>query len=98
MKYSKYLAIAAAALMMGACSDDFLDKEPSKNASEEQVQDAIKRDPEAINSFISGYYMNLYSPEAQMSHDDFGLKAFELATDFMGSDMAYKTSRFFVYD
>ena len=98
MKYSKYLAVAAAALMMGACSDDFLDKEPTKNASEDQVMDAIEQDPEAINAFISGYYMNLYAPEAQQSHDDFGLKAFELATDLMGSDMAYKTSHFFVYD
>lgn len=38
------------------------------------------------------------SPEAQQSHDDFGLKAFELATDLMGDDMAYMTSHFFVYD
>ena len=27
MKYTKYLAILAAAFMMGSCSDDFLDKE-----------------------------------------------------------------------
>lgn len=30
MKYTKYLAILAAAFMMGSCSDDFLDKEPSE--------------------------------------------------------------------
>ena len=34
----------------------------------------------------------MFSPEAQQSHDDFGLKAFELATDLMGDDMAYMTS------
>ena len=37
MKYTKYLAILAAAFMMGSCSDDFLDKEPSENASEDQI-------------------------------------------------------------
>lgn len=39
MKYTKYLAILAAAFMMGSCSDDFLDKEPSENASEDQIKD-----------------------------------------------------------
>lgn len=98
MKYAKYLVVAAAAFCMQSCSDDFLDKEPSKNASLEQVQEAIDQDPEALNAFVSGFYKNLYDPEARDSHDDFGLKAFELATDLMGEDMAYKTSHFFIYD
>ena len=38
MKYTKYLAILAAAFMMGSCSDDFLDKEPSENASEAKLK------------------------------------------------------------
>ena len=41
MKYTKYLAILAAAFMMGSCSDDFLDKEPSENASEDQIKDLL---------------------------------------------------------
>ena len=98
MKYTKYLAILAAAFMMGSCSDDFLDKEPSENASEDQIKDLLDKDPTAIQAYITGYYKNMFSPEAQQSHDDFGLKAFELATDLMGDDMAYMTSHFFVYD
>ena len=89
MKYTKYLAILAAAFMMGSCSDDFLDKEPSENASEDQIKDLLDKDPTAIQAYITGYYKNMFSPEAQQSHDDFGLKAFELATDLMGDDMAY---------
>ena len=84
MKYTKYLAILAAAFMMGSCSDDFLDKEPSENASEDQIKDLLDKDPTAIQAYITGYYKNMFSPEAQQSHDDFGLKAFELATDLMG--------------
>ena len=92
MKYTKYLAILAAAFMMGSCSDDFLDKEPSENASEDQIKDLLDKDPTAIQAYITGYYKNMFSPEAQQSHDDFGLKAFELATDLMGDDMAYMTN------
>lgn len=98
MKYSKYLMLLAIPAFMASCSSDFLDKDVSENASEEQIQDAINRDPAAIDAFISGYYKNLFNPEAGQSHDDFGLKAFELATDLMGGDMAMNTQAFFVFD
>lgn len=51
MKYTKYLAILAAAFMMGSCSDDFLDKEPSENASEDQIKDLLDKDPTAIQAY-----------------------------------------------
>ena len=86
MKFLKYITLCAAALTLGSCADDFLDKEPSEYASEDQIKEVIERDPSAIQAYITGYYKNLFSPEAQQSHDDFGLKAFELATDLMGDD------------
>lgn len=98
MKYTKYLAVLSAALMMGSCSSDFLDKEPSESASQEQIEDLLSKDPTAVQAFITGYYKNTFAPEAMSAHDDFGLKAFELATDMMGDDMAYMTSHFFVFD
>lgn len=98
MKYSKYLMLLAIPAFMASCSSDFLDKDVSENASEEQIQDAINKNPAAIDAFISGYYKNLFAPEAQKAHDDFGLKAFELATDLMGGDMAMNTQAFFVFD
>lgn len=98
MKYSTYLCALAASVCMASCSDDFLNRLPSENASEESVEDAIERDPSAVQGYITGYYKNLFAPEAQMSHDDFGLKAFELATDMMGGDMAMLASNFFVFD
>lgn len=98
MKYSKYLMLLTIPAFMASCSSDFLDKDVSKNASEEQIQDAINKNPAAIDAFISGYYKNLFAPEAQKAHDDFGLKAFELATDLMGGDMAMNTQAFFVFD
>ena len=98
MKYTKYLWILAATACMTSCDEEFLNKVPTANASEEAVEDAIKRDPSAVQGYITGYYRNLIAPEAQASHDDFGLKAFELATDLMGSDMTMIVSDFFIND
>ena len=98
MKYTKYLAILAAAFMMGSCSDDFLDKEPSENASEDQLKICLIKILQLFKHILQDITKIMFSPEAQQSHDDFGLKAFELATDLMGDDMAYMTSHFFVYD
>ena len=58
MKYTKYLAILAAAFMMGSCSDDFLDKEPSENAS------AVKT---ATGTFVG----QLLRSEIRISHQAF---------------------------
>ncbi len=98
MKYTKYLAIMAAAWTLSSCGDSFLDKEPTQNASEDQLKALLAKDPTNIKAYISGFYKNMFNPEARASHDDFGLKAFELATDLMGGDMAYRTRHFFVYD
>lgn len=98
MKYIKIAALSAVLAFTTSCSDSFLDTDPTQNASNDQVQDLLAKDPSKIQAFISGFYSNLFAPESQAAHDDFGLKAIELATDLMGADMAYYTSHFFVYD
>ena len=62
-----------------------------------KFKDLLDKDPTAIQAYITGYYKICFSGSTA-NHDDFGLKAFELATDLMGDDMAYMTSHFFVYD
>lgn len=54
MKYSKYILWLAAPFLFASCGDDFLNRLPSENASEEQVQDAIERNPDAIKGYITG--------------------------------------------
>lgn len=99
MNYIKIFTILVIAPFFAiSCSGDFLDKEPSENASEEQIKELLEKNPGAIQAYITGFYKNLFDPESGASHDDFGLKAIELATDMMGEDMAYLTSHFFVYD
>ena len=48
-----HISILAAAFMMGSCSDDFLDKEPSENASEDQSKDLLDKDPTACLLYTS---------------------------------------------
>ena len=48
MKFLKYMALCAAAFSLGSCADDFLDKEPSEYASEDQIKEVIETDPSAI--------------------------------------------------
>ena len=99
MNFIKNIALCGVVCCLTAsCGDDFLDKMPSENASEDQINDILGTEPEAIQAYITGYYANLFKPESQDAHDDFGLKAIELANDMMGSDIAYYTSHFFVYD
>ena len=67
MKYTKYLAILAAAFMMGSCSDDFLDKEPSENASEDQIKDLLDKDPTAIQAYITLSLIHISEPTRPLS-------------------------------
>ena len=36
---------------------------------EDQIKDLLDKDPTAIQAYITGYYKNMFSPEAQQSHD-----------------------------
>lgn len=97
MKYTKYLAILAAAFMMGSCSDDFWTRNLQKMHQRTKLKICLIKILQLFKHTLQDI-TKYVSPEAQQSHDDFGLKAFELATDLMGDDMAYMTSHFFVYD
>lgn len=98
MKKIKYIILAVLPLLMVGCSSSFLDTDINENASSDQISKEIARDPNKLKGFLSGNYKNVFAPEAQASHDDFGLKALQLAMDLMTDDIAYKTSGFFVFD
>lgn len=98
MKKIKYILLIALPLLGVGCSSSFLDTDLNERASQEQINEALKQNPDKLNAFTSGMYKNVFSPEAQKSHDDFGLKGLQLATDMMTDDMAYQATSFFVYD
>lgn len=98
MKKLKYILLLALPLLGVGCSSSFLDTDLNENASEEQINEALKQNPDKLKAFTSGMYKNVFAPEAQQSHDDFGLKGLQLATDVMTDDIAYLSSSFYVFD
>lgn len=84
--------------LLSGCSDSFLDTLPTDTVTDEQVKDKLAKDPSYFQAYITGFYKNLFYPESMAEHDEFGLKALSLATDFMTDDMARLMEHFFFFD
>lgn len=101
MKSIKYTGLALTSLMVfAACQDDFLENDPTRFSSEEDVNKTMQLDPSNVQAYVTGAYFNLYcGGDYRMSHDDFGLPAIKLATDLNCEDIAYpRDQHFFCYD
>lgn len=98
----KYIKLKTVALFLitsigfSSCSDSFLDSTSSDIVTPDEMGNADMNT--AAKSFLSGAYVSLFNPDAQASHDDFGLRAIQLATDFMSDDIAFPNPGFFQYD
>lgn len=95
--YTVILSIITITSLTTSCSSDFLDPESTDVVSNEQI---VSGDPlKTAKSFLGGAYKQLFDNYWQMSHDDFSLKAIDIATDMMCEDMAvYNGGYFFRFD
>ncbi|MCU4157816.1 RagB/SusD family nutrient uptake outer membrane protein [Carboxylicivirga sp. A043] len=95
----KQLYILGLLALLTACSDDFFNHEPTDKASQEQIDELLVTDPEAVVSIakanVAGIYTDMF--KYRTSHDDFGVKAMELGSDMMTDDIAYNRG-WFVFD
>lgn len=75
---------------VSSCKKSYLDEEPSKQISPEQIADAAKQDPALIGGMVSGLYSTMYNTGTggTTGHDDFGQKGFDIFSDMLSSDMA----------
>jgi starch-binding outer membrane protein, SusD/RagB family len=89
MKIGFYIATAFALLMLGGCGDDFLDKKPNEQLSQQQIEEASKTDLSLLNGYVAGIYANMYKTETggTTDHDDFGQKGYDIYSDMLSSDM-----------
>lgn len=89
MKKSFYIASVFSLLMLSGCGDDFLDKKPSEQLSQEQIEEASKTDLSLLNGYVAGIYANMYKTETggTTNHDDFGQKGYDIYSDMLSSDM-----------
>lgn len=97
---SLFSALLAAALLMTACSEDYLETTPTHVLDQESVNDVMQSDPAQVQAYVTGALLNTYcGGDYWTSHDDFGLPAIKLATDLMCDDIAYTNdNHFFCYD
>lgn len=100
MKNLKKIALFCATMALTAsCSQDFLEPEVKNYVTEEQKKELAK-DPTVLQNMVTASLSASYNTLQQYwnSHDDFGLRAFQLATDMMTADLAYLRPSWFRYD
>ena len=75
---------------ISSCKKEFLQPPVVDYVTEEHRSELVK-DPQVLNDIIDASLSASYNvfQEYYSSHDDFGLKAFHLATDMYGEDIAY---------
>lgn len=87
-KYIKLIVILAAVTPFWSCGDDFLDADVTQYVTQERHEEMIS-DPNVAPNVSKAALAQTYAifQEFWASHDDFGLKAFQLATDVMCEDV-----------
>ena len=91
MKTIKKIMFAGALLSLAACSDDFLEVEPTEVLSAEQVGEASEVNEEVAKGTLLGIYENLYRQGSggTTAQEDFGVTAQFMQMDILSSDAAH---------
>lgn len=89
----------AAMLLLGvsySCSDDFLEVQPTRFLTQEQIQEASANNPDVIAGSISGIYTLMFEAGTggTTDHDDFGQKGYDVFSDMLSGDMALSVSTY----
>ena len=88
----RYYIIAILTIMLSACSKDYLETGPTNQISDQAVFQTAEGAQTVLDGIIR--YMREYNSQ----HDDFGVKAVDLAQDLMGEDIAVERFHWFGYD
>lgn len=97
MKYiNKILVGLFAAGMLAGCSESFLEKEPTKDMTPDQIADAAKQNPNVGNALLAGVYTLTFDSGTggTSGHTDFGQKSIDITTDMISGDMALKSNSY----
>ena len=90
MKNKLYIfSVIALLFIMSNCGEGFLDEEPTRRLSPEQIAEAAESDPSVWNGFTAGLYSTMYitGTGGTTGHDDFGQKGYDIFSDMIVSDM-----------
>ncbi|MDA3878791.1 MAG: RagB/SusD family nutrient uptake outer membrane protein [Prolixibacteraceae bacterium] len=85
----KYFLLAIV-VGLAACSDDFLETEPTEFISTDRMAEMSDQNPEIFNGTIRGLYTLMYQTGTggtDLDHDDFGQKGYDIYSDMFCGDM-----------
>lgn len=76
--------------LLGSCGEEFLEETPTDTLTTERLGKVIDLNPRAAEGTITGLYSFTfqYNSGGTYSHDDFGQKSIDIATDIICGDMA----------
>src|SRR5690554_6194552 len=89
MKKRFFIPVLAASILMVGCSKDFLEAEPSRFVSKEQIDEAAEDRPNVAAGTLNGLYSLMYTVYSggTTGHDDFGHKGYDIYADILTGDM-----------
>jgi len=100
----KILAGIAAVTLFGSCSGDFLDADVNEYLTKNRKEELVKTSPKSIALLVNGSLDGVYNLmidnglNGNTSHDYFGLKSIQLATDLTGEDVVQDVHHHFGFD
>lgn len=100
MKKYKFIFVSALfAVGLVSCGKDFIDSKVTEYTTNERKIEMIN-DPEVIKKLSDASLASSYTilQDPNRGHDDFGLRAFQLATDLMCEDMVQIKHHHFGFD
>lgn len=90
-KYIKIvLGLFLISLLFVKCGEEYLETEPSRFISADQIAEASKLNPDLQNGTLAGIYSAMYSTGTggtNLRHTDFGQKGYDIFGDMLTGDM-----------
>lgn len=98
----KYILLISSAIIvtfLAGCGDNFIDSDSNAYVTNERKLELIK-DPVVLKNISTASLASSYIvfQDAWSSHDDFGLRAYQLASDLMCEDMTMSKGGWFQFD
>lgn len=93
MKKLTYLYLIVAALFVYGCSDDFIDTEPARSLSTDQIATSSSATKAALN----GIYADLRSRAGLGGEVDYGQKGYMAVVDLLGQDVVLNNFNWYIF-
>lgn len=103
-KNIKNIPLLIIALLLTACSDDFLTNDYRAGLDDDAVERLLEESPDAVvNSYVNGIYSYMvesasYDTQGQSIHDIFTFASILHTADMTAQDMVQSTEHWFNYD